>query len=67
MGKLNSFRDVAEDLFYNEMFEELSSHIEDSPSEIEYIYYEPKHQAQLCLHVVVCSHFKKWGEISYGR
>ena len=35
MGKLNSFRDVVQDLFYNEIFEELSSHIEENPSEID--------------------------------
>lgn len=35
MGKLNSFRDVVQDLFYNKIFEELSSHIEENPSEID--------------------------------
>ena len=35
MGKLNSFRDVVQDLFYNEIFEELSSHVEENPSEID--------------------------------
>ena len=35
MRKLNSFRDVVQDLFYNEIFKELSSHIEENPSEID--------------------------------
>lgn len=35
MGKLNSFRDVVKDLFYNEIFEELSSHVEENHSEID--------------------------------
>ena len=40
MGKLNSFRDVVQDLFYNKIFEELSSHREENPSEIDYSSYD---------------------------
>ena len=35
MRKLNSFRDVVQNMFYNEIFKELSSHIEENPSEID--------------------------------
>ena len=34
MGKLNSFRDVVQDLFYYEIYKDLSFYIEDNPSEI---------------------------------
>ena len=40
MRKLNSFRDVVQDLFYNEIFEELSSHIEENPSKLDCRYSE---------------------------
>lgn len=40
MGTINSFRDVIQDLFYNEIFEELSSHVEENPSEIDCISYD---------------------------
>lgn len=35
MGKLNSFRDVIEDMFYNDIFNALSAFIEDNPSRLE--------------------------------
>lgn len=35
MGKLNSFRDVIEDMFYNDIFNALSAFIEDNPNKLE--------------------------------
>ena len=35
MAKLSSFKDVVQDLFYDEIFEELSSHVEENPSKID--------------------------------
>ena len=35
MGKLSSFRDVIEDMFYNDIFNALSAFIEDNPSRLE--------------------------------
>jgi hypothetical protein len=35
MGKLTSFRDVIEDMFYNDIFNALSAFIEDNPSRLE--------------------------------
>lgn len=35
MGKLHSFRDVVQEKYYNEIFEELSTFIEDNPSHLE--------------------------------
>ena len=34
-GRLNSFRDVIEDMFYNDIFNALSAFIEDNPSRLE--------------------------------
>ena len=49
MGKLNSFRDVVQDLFYNEIFEELSSHIEENPSEIDCSSYDVEYPDEASL------------------
>src|SRR5690606_28428161 len=35
MGKLHSFRDVIQELYYNEIFDELSEFIEENPSHLE--------------------------------
>jgi len=35
MGKLTSFRDVIEHIFYNDIFNALSAFIEDNPSRLE--------------------------------
>ena len=35
MAKLNSFRDVIEDMFYDDIFNELSAYIEDNPDKID--------------------------------
>lgn len=35
MGKLNSFRDVIEDMFYNDIFLALSIFIEDNPNKLD--------------------------------
>jgi len=35
MGKLNSFRDVIEDMFYNDIFNALSVFIEDNPNKLD--------------------------------
>ncbi len=35
MGNLNSFRDAVQELFYNEIFEELGTFIEEHPSQLE--------------------------------
>ena len=35
MAGLNSFRDVIEDMFYNDIFNALSAFIEDNPSRLE--------------------------------
>lgn len=39
MGKLHSFRDVIQELYYNEIFDELSEFIEEDPSHLESISY----------------------------
>ena len=44
MGKLHSFRDVIQEEYYNEIFEKLSTFVEDNPSHLEsrsYIVEEP--------------------------
>ncbi|CAH0346755.1 hypothetical protein [Bacillus sp. CECT 9360] len=44
MGKLHSFRDVIQELYYNEIFDELSEFIEENPSHHEsrsYLVEEP--------------------------
>jgi hypothetical protein len=35
MAGLNSFRDVIEDMFYNDIFNALSAFVEDNPSRLE--------------------------------
>lgn len=35
MGKLNSFKDVIEDMFYNDIFNALSAFIEDNPNKLD--------------------------------
>lgn len=46
MRKRNSFRAVVQDLFYNKIFEKLSSHIEENPSEIDCSSYDVKCTAE---------------------
>ena len=35
MAKINSFRDVIEDMFYNDIFNALSEYVESNPNKLE--------------------------------
>lgn len=39
MAKLNSFRNVIEDVFYDDIFNELSKYVEDNPDKMDRIDY----------------------------